>query len=155
MSVPAPRLPSHANGRWETIRYALDSNARTFRLCLILLMTAISPVAAGVVAVLIHHALLCDQPARQAEAPFWRPRRRPVPGLGADVQRRDSVALCACPAGRQQERSVRLRLCTKAQPNDWGRRPGAGARSSAWPDVGLPVRQPYWKDHRWPIRTEP
>jgi retron-type reverse transcriptase len=25
-------------GRWETIRYALDSNARTFRLCLIWLV---------------------------------------------------------------------------------------------------------------------
>ncbi len=28
MSVPAPREPRQG-GRWETIRYALDSNART------------------------------------------------------------------------------------------------------------------------------
>ena len=59
MSVPAPRRPSHADGRWETIRYALDSNARTFRLCLIFLVTIASPVAAAVAAVLIHHLLLC------------------------------------------------------------------------------------------------
>lgn len=61
MSVPAPRLPSHGNGRWGTIRYALDSNARTYRLCLILLVTAISPVAAAVAAMLIHHMLLCER----------------------------------------------------------------------------------------------
>ena len=46
MSLPAPRRPGHANGRWETVRYALDSNARTFRLCLILFVTAIAPAAA-------------------------------------------------------------------------------------------------------------
>jgi hypothetical protein len=69
MSVPAPRRPRHGNGRWETIRYALDSNARTFRLCLIVLMTAISPVAATVIAVLVHHVLLYDQlrPGRPCE----------------------------------------------------------------------------------------
>jgi len=61
MSVPAPRRPSHADGRWETIRYALDSNARTFRLCLILLVTVIPPIATAVVAVLIHHMLLHDR----------------------------------------------------------------------------------------------
>jgi len=60
LSVPAARRPSHEVGRWETVRYALDSNARTFRLCLILLVTIISPVAAAVIAVLIHHMLLCD-----------------------------------------------------------------------------------------------
>jgi hypothetical protein len=71
MSVPAPRRPRHANGRWETIRYALDSNARTFRLCLIVLMTAISPVAATVIAVLVHHVLLYDQlrPGSTTQAP--------------------------------------------------------------------------------------
>lgn len=58
LSVPATRQSRHDGGRWETVRYALDSNARTFRLCLILLVTAISPVAAAVVAVLIHHVLL-------------------------------------------------------------------------------------------------
>jgi len=93
MSVPAPRRPSYANGRWETIRYALDSNARTFRLCLILLMMAISPVAAAVVAVLIHHVLLCAQPARQAEAPSWRPRRWPV-GLAVSSSEKQGRPSC-------------------------------------------------------------
>jgi hypothetical protein len=60
MSVPAPRVPRHDGGRWETVRYALDSNARTFRLCLILLVLAISPIAAAVAVVLIHHVLLCN-----------------------------------------------------------------------------------------------
>jgi hypothetical protein len=63
LSVPAPRESRHGGGRWETVRYALDSNART-RLCLILLVTAISPVAAAVAAVLIHHVLLCEQSSR-------------------------------------------------------------------------------------------
>jgi hypothetical protein len=60
MSVPAPRRPSRADGRWETIRYALDSNARTFRLCMILLVTITAPVAAALVGVLIRHLLLCS-----------------------------------------------------------------------------------------------
>jgi hypothetical protein len=59
LSVPAQWEPRHDGGRWATVRYALDSNARTFRLCLILLVTAISPVAVAVAAVLIHHMLLC------------------------------------------------------------------------------------------------
>ena len=41
MSVPARRGSST---RWDTIRYALDSNARTLRLCLILLVASIPPV---------------------------------------------------------------------------------------------------------------
>ena len=35
MRVPTPPQPP---SRWETIRYALDSNARTIRLCFILLI---------------------------------------------------------------------------------------------------------------------
>ena len=62
MSVPAPRQPRQGNGRWETIRYALDSNARTLRLCLILLVTRVAPVTAAVVAVLSRHPLLCGSP---------------------------------------------------------------------------------------------
>jgi hypothetical protein len=53
-------------GRWETIRHALDSNARTLRLCLIWLMASAAPVAAAVVAVLIHHMLLCGCASRAA-----------------------------------------------------------------------------------------
>jgi len=59
MSVPAQREPCHGGGRWETIRYALDSNARTLRLCLILLVAAVaSSGVASLVAVLIRHMLL-------------------------------------------------------------------------------------------------
>jgi hypothetical protein len=46
MSVPVQREPRHAGGRWETIRYALDDNARTFRLCLILIVASIPAVVA-------------------------------------------------------------------------------------------------------------
>jgi hypothetical protein len=59
LSVPAPRLPRHDSAWGETIRYAIDSDARTFRLCLILLVTAVSPVVGAVIAVLVHHMLLC------------------------------------------------------------------------------------------------
>jgi hypothetical protein len=54
MSVPTSRRPSAGGGRWETIRYAVDSNARTFRLCLILIVAAAAPCLGAVAAVLIH-----------------------------------------------------------------------------------------------------
>ncbi len=57
MSVPAPREP-HQGGRWETIRYALDTNPRTFRLCLILLVAAVAPCLAAVIAELVRHMVL-------------------------------------------------------------------------------------------------
>jgi hypothetical protein len=69
VSVPTLWQPSHANGRWETIRYALDSWERTIRLCLILLVSIVAPVAAAVVAVLIHHALLCGSRSRRRSKP--------------------------------------------------------------------------------------
>jgi hypothetical protein len=47
MSVPTSTPPRHA-GRWETIRYALDSNARTIRLCCIMLIGSSAVVAAAV-----------------------------------------------------------------------------------------------------------
>ena len=68
MSVPAPRRPRNGGGRWEVIQFALESWARTFRLCLILLVTIVSPVAAAVVAVLIHHVVL-----RGSSSPAHRP----------------------------------------------------------------------------------
>jgi hypothetical protein len=85
LSVPATRRPRHDGGRWETVRYALDSNARTFRLCLILLMTALSPVAAAVVAVLIHHMLLCapSRWCRLRRQAVDRSGRNLVAGIGA------------------------------------------------------------------------
>lgn len=54
MSVPAPRRSHRGNGWWKTIRYAIDSSARTFRFRLILLVMIVSLVAASVAAVLIH-----------------------------------------------------------------------------------------------------
>ena len=57
MSVPAPQEPRHDGGRWETIRYALDSNARTFRLCLICLVVIVAPAVAAALAELIRHML--------------------------------------------------------------------------------------------------
>jgi hypothetical protein len=58
MSVPAPREPGQG-GRWETIRYALDTNLRTFRLCLILSVAAVAPCLGLVIAEMIRHMLLC------------------------------------------------------------------------------------------------
>ena len=46
-----PRQSIAPSGRWETIRSALDSNARTARLCVIILVTSIPP---AVVTYLIH-----------------------------------------------------------------------------------------------------
>jgi hypothetical protein len=59
MSVPVPAEPSHG-GRWETIRYALDSNARTIRLCVIWFVSIVSPVVAAVITMLMRHTFLFD-----------------------------------------------------------------------------------------------
>jgi hypothetical protein len=42
-----------AEGRWETIRYALDSTSRTVRLCVIMLVVSTPPGALTVL--LMHH----------------------------------------------------------------------------------------------------
>jgi hypothetical protein len=73
MSVPAPREP-HEGGRWGTIRYALDNNPRTFRLCLILLVTALGPCLAAIIAALMRHALLWSH---VHEHQHWKQDRRP------------------------------------------------------------------------------
>jgi hypothetical protein len=58
MSVPARWGPRKGDARWwETVRYALDSTARTVRLCLIVLVASLSPTAGMAVAVLMHHLL--------------------------------------------------------------------------------------------------
>jgi hypothetical protein len=57
MSVLGSQRPRRGGGRWKTIRYALDSNARTFRLCLILVVMAVAPCLAAMSAALIHHML--------------------------------------------------------------------------------------------------
>lgn len=56
MSLPGPQEPRHG-GRWETIRYALDSNARTLRFCLIWLVLIVAPAVTAAIAYLIHHVL--------------------------------------------------------------------------------------------------
>jgi hypothetical protein len=49
MSVPARREPRDGGGQWKTICYAIDSNARTLRLCVICLVLIIGPPAADAV----------------------------------------------------------------------------------------------------------
>ena len=66
MRVPKVRQSCYG-GQWETIRYALDSNARTFRFCLISVVVITSPAVAAAIADLIRHALLC----RQAQFRCW------------------------------------------------------------------------------------
>ena len=58
MSVPAGGGGGHVGARWETVSSALDSNARTLRLCLILFVMALSPAVAIAAAAALHHALL-------------------------------------------------------------------------------------------------
>jgi hypothetical protein len=48
----------HGGGRWETVRYALDSNARTIRLCLIVLVLICFPTIGVVIAQLVMRHLL-------------------------------------------------------------------------------------------------
>jgi hypothetical protein len=67
MSLPAPHEPRHDGGRWETIRYAIDSNARTLRLCVIWTVAIVSPVAATVITLLVRHMLLCDDASRRPD----------------------------------------------------------------------------------------
>jgi hypothetical protein len=49
MRVPRSRQSCHG-GRWETIRYALDSDARTIRFCLIWVVLVTSYAVAAVIA---------------------------------------------------------------------------------------------------------
>jgi hypothetical protein len=56
MRVPTSKQARYA-GQWETIRYALDSNARTLRLCLIWFVVICSPAADAAFAGLLHHLL--------------------------------------------------------------------------------------------------
>jgi hypothetical protein len=55
VSVPgdgAPRQSRYAANRWGTIRYAISSNARTARLCLIMFVAGIPAVAVAIIAIL-------------------------------------------------------------------------------------------------------
>jgi hypothetical protein len=57
MSLLAPPESCPGSGRWEAVRYALDSNARTFRYCL---MVTVFPAAVAVIAALMRHIRLCS-----------------------------------------------------------------------------------------------
>jgi hypothetical protein len=50
VSVTGRERSPHSDCRWGTIRYALDSNARTLRLCIIVVVCSIPP---GLLALLI------------------------------------------------------------------------------------------------------
>jgi hypothetical protein len=56
MSLPEPREPRDS-GRWPTIKYAIDSNARTIRLCAIWIVMIAAPVAATMITLLMRHVL--------------------------------------------------------------------------------------------------
>ena len=47
MRLPTPREPRHGSSRWEVIRYALGSNARTARLCVLCVVVTGGPVNSG------------------------------------------------------------------------------------------------------------
>jgi hypothetical protein len=98
MSVPAPREPGQG-GRWETIRYALDTNPRTFRLCLILSVVTAGPILAAVVAEMIRHLLLCGTRRKGSPA---------VPGKPADPLARSGSLRFAPPVSGCRAGSVPL-----------------------------------------------
>jgi len=54
--VRTSEQPGHA-GRWETIRYAIDNNARTIRLCLIMIVVISAPSLALTASGLLPHLL--------------------------------------------------------------------------------------------------
>jgi hypothetical protein len=56
MSVPASHEPRDDDGRWETIRSALDSTPRALRYFLMVLPS--SPIAYVVIVELMRHMLL-------------------------------------------------------------------------------------------------
>jgi hypothetical protein len=67
MSVPAPRQPRHESTRWEVIRYAIGSNARTARLCLICLVMTGAPLT--VLAELLRHIRLLSRGCMRCPGP--------------------------------------------------------------------------------------
>lgn len=82
MTVPASKEPRDSDGRWETIRYALDSNARTLRYCLISLVPTGGLVTALVE--VIRHIRLQEVSARM-------PRGWPLAHLRSWQRRLDNT----------------------------------------------------------------
>ena len=128
MNVPSPREPSHGDSRWATVRYALSSNARTARLCLILLvMTGVPGV---LLAVVLHHVRL----------------RRAGPVLGVLMPTHGGTRCCHFaeparpPAGLVRQRGDLDRLRARADAGDkTAGRSGARRRSRPGPpDPAVP-----------------
>lgn len=103
MSLPAPRDP-HQGGRWETIRYALDTNPRTFRLCLILSVAAVAPCLAALIAEVIRTMLL------RALLPLRHDRA--AVRLGAGIEHAADVT----DLGEGDSSGERVRSCTASWP---------------------------------------
>lgn len=64
--IPASPDKGDGGGRWETVRYALDSNARTVRFCLMSLVLILPP---AVLLALLRHLLLPGAPGGAALPP--------------------------------------------------------------------------------------
>jgi hypothetical protein len=54
MRLPPPREPRPGSSRWEVIRYALGSNARTARLCVLWVVVTGGPVAGPITYWILH-----------------------------------------------------------------------------------------------------
>jgi hypothetical protein len=54
LRLPTPREPRHGSSRWEVIRYALGSNARTARLCVLWVVVTGGPVAGPITYWILH-----------------------------------------------------------------------------------------------------
>jgi len=74
MSLSAPKEPRQTS-RWETIRDAIDSNARTIRLCVILLVL---PLGSGLAAAVIELVRNVHLPGAPRPRQGLRPGTMPV-----------------------------------------------------------------------------
>ena len=54
LRLHTPREPRHGSSRWSVIRYALGSNARTARLCVIWVVVTGGPVAGPITYWILH-----------------------------------------------------------------------------------------------------
>jgi hypothetical protein len=54
LRLPTPREPRHGSSRWEVIRYALGSNARTARLCVLWVVLTGGPVSGPITYWIVH-----------------------------------------------------------------------------------------------------
>ena len=118
MSVPAPQPPRN-DGRWETIRYALEDWGRTLRFCVIWLVVIVAPAVAGYAAAhplaeLIRPLLLCG-PGGEGSRSVRRLRRAEGGGAGG-------------PPDELRELSLRRQI--EAPGPDGGERRGSGVTHS-------------------------